>query len=214
MEKELQKRILSSLILIPLTLFFIFKGSTFFILFLIILFLISSSEWLNMTEKLEIKLLGIFFLIFSFYSTFYIREDNLMFFLLIVIICVSTDLGGYIFGRLFKGPKLIKISPNKTYSGMLGGFLFAIIISYLFATKYVPSEVVNNSYTGDLQFIILILIISTTSQIGDLIISFFKRSSKIKNTGKIFPGHGGMLDRIDGMIFVFPVLYLSNIIFS
>ena len=169
---------------------------------------------LNMTKKLELKFLGLFFLIFSFYSTFYYREINLEFFLFIIISCISTDIGGYIFGKLFKGPKLIKISPNKTYSGMLGGFLLAIIISYLFATKYVPSEVVNNFYTNDLQFITLVLIISATSQIGDLIISFFKRSSKMKNTGKIFPGHGGMLDRIDGMIFVFPVLYLLNIIFS
>ena len=214
MEKELQKRILSSLILIPLSLFFIIKGSAFFILFLVILFLISSSEWLNMVKKLELKILGILFLIFSFYSTFYYREMGLEFFLIIIIACVSTDLGGYIFGKLSKGPKLIKISPNKTYSGMLGGFLLAIIISYFFATKYTPTEVVNNTYIGDLQFIILVLIISSTSQIGDLIISYFKRSSKIKNTGKIFPGHGGMLDRIDGMIFVFPFIYLLSIIFS
>ena len=214
MEKDLQKRVLSSIILIPLFLFFIIKGSAFFIIFLIVLFFISSSEWLNMAKKLELKILGIIFLTFSFYSTFYYREMSLEFFLLIIITCVSTDIGGYIFGKLFKGPKLIKISPNKTYSGMLGGFFLAIIISYLFAIKYIPSEIVNNTYIADLQFIILILIISSTSQIGDLIISFFKRSSKIKNTGKIFPGHGGMLDRLDGMIFVFPVLYLSNIIFS
>ena len=214
MNKELQKRILSSIIIIPSSLFFIIKGSTFVILFLVVLFLISSSEWLNMAKKLELKIFGILFLIFSFYSTFYYRERSLEFFLLIIIVCVSTDLGGYIFGKLFKGPKLIKISPNKTYSGMLGGFLLAIIISYFFATKYTPTEVVNNTYIGDLQFIILVLIISSTSQIGDLIISYFKRSSKIKNTGKIFPGHGGMLDRIDGMIFVFPIIYLLSIIFS
>ena len=214
MNKELQKRILSSIIIIPLSLFFIIKGSIYFILFLVTLFLISSSEWLNMSKKLELKILGLFFLMFSFYSTFYFREISLEFFLLIIISCVSTDLGGYIFGKLFKGPKLIKISPNKTYSGMLGGFLFAIITSYLFLTNYTLSEVVINTYLGDIQFIILILIISTISQIGDLIISFFKRSSKIKDTGKIFPGHGGMLDRIDGMIFVFPVLYLFRIILS
>ena len=214
MEKELQKRLLSSIIIIPLSLFFIIKGSSFFTLFLIILFLVSSSEWLNMSKKLEHKILGVFFLIFSFYSTFYFREISLEFFLLIIIACVSTDIGGYIFGKFLKGPKLIKISPNKTYSGMLGGFLLAIIISYFFATKYTPTEVVNNTYVGDLQFIILVLIISSTSQIGDLIISYFKRSSKIKNTGKIFPGHGGMLDRIDGMIFVFPIIYLLSIIFS
>ena len=210
MEKELQKRILSSIILIPFALFFILKGSVFFILFLFILFLISSLEWLNMARKLELKILGIFFLIFSFYSTFYFREDGLMTFLLIVIICVSTDLGGFIFGKLFKGPKLIKISPNKTYSGMLGGFLLSIITSYLFVTKFDMSSVIDNSNTGNLKSIILIFIISSISQIGDLIISYFKRISKIKNTGKIFPGHGGMLDRIDGMIFVFPILYLLN----
>ena len=213
MEKELQKRILSSIILIPLSLFFIIKGSFFFILFLVIIFLISSSEWLNMVKKTELKFLGILFLIFSFYSVFYYRELSLDFFLLIIVTCVSTDLGGYIFGKLLKGPKLIKISPNKTYSGMLGGFLLSIIISYFFVIKYF-TEVYRSTYLDDLRFIILILIISSTSQIGDLIISYFKRSSKIKNTGKIFPGHGGMLDRIDGMIFVFPVLYFIKIIVS
>ena len=210
MDKELQKRILSSIIIIPLSLFFIIMGSTFFILFLLILFIISSSEWLNMTKKLEFKLLGIFFLLFAFYSTFYIRDDGLMSFLLIMIICVTTDLGGYIFGKLFKGPRLTKISPNKTYSGMLGGFLLSIIASYLFATNYDLISTFNNSYIGNLKFIILIFIISSISQIGDLMISYFKRVSKIKNTGKIFPGHGGMLDRIDGMIFVFPILFLLD----
>ena len=214
MEKELQKRILTSIIIIPLSLFFIIKGSVFFALFLIIFFLISLFEWLNMTKKMEIKILGVLFLTFSFYTAFYYREIGLEFFLLVIIVCVSTDLGGYIFGKLFKGPKLIKVSPNKTYSGMLGGFLFSIIISYLFTILYAPSEVFNYSYIVDLKLVSLVLIISGVSQVGDLIISFFKRSSKIKNTGRIFPGHGGILDRIDGMIFVFPALYLIKIIIS
>ena len=205
MDKEIQKRILSSLVIIPLSLFFIIKGLDYFILFLVILFLISFSEWLNMAKNLELKILGLFFLLFSFYSTFYFREIGLEFFLLIIIACVSTDLGGYIFGKYLKGPKLIKISPNKTYSGMLGGFLLAIINSYLFTTVY------TSIYIEELKLLILILFISAISQIGDLIISYFKRSSKIKNTGKILPGHGGILDRIDGMIFVFPVLFLVRI---
>ena len=167
-----------------------------------------------MTKKLEIKILGLLFLLFSFYSTFSLREDGLTSFLLIIIICVSTDLGGYIFGKLFKGPKLIKISPNKTYSGMLGGFLLSIITSYFFIAQYNPSSILNNDDIGNLKFIIFIFIISGISQIGDLIISYFKRISKIKNTGKIFPGHGGMLDRIDGMIFVFPILYILDIFFT
>ena len=163
-----------------------------------------------MTKKLEIKIFGLLFLLFSFYSTFSLREDGLTSFLLIIIICVSTDLGGYIFGKLFKGPKLIKISPNKTYSGMLGGFLLSIITSYFFIVQYNPSSILNNDDIGNLKFIIFIFIISGISQIGDLIISYFKRISKIKNTGKIFPGHGGMLDRLDGMIFVFPILYILD----
>ncbi len=214
MHSELQKRILSSIIIFPLSLFFIIKGSIFFILFLFILFLISSYEWLNMTKKIGVKILGLLFLLFSFYSTFYYREIGLESFLFIIVACVSTDLGGFIFGKLLKGPKLIKISPNKTYSGMLGGFLLAIIITYLLVSNFFTFEIINNVVRGEFRFITLVLIISIISQIGDLIISYFKRSAKIKNTGKIFPGHGGMLDRIDGMIFVFPVLYLINIIFS
>ena len=212
MDKELIKRILSSIIIIPLSLFFIFKGSTFFILFLVIVFLISFLEWLNMTKKLEIKILGLLFLLFSFYSTFSLREDGLTSFLLIIIICVSTDLGGYIFGKLFKGPKLIKISPNKTYSGMLGGFLLSIISSYFFIAQYNPSFILNNDDIGNLKFIIFIFIISGISQIGDLIISYFKRKAKLKDTGKIIPGHGGLLDRIDGLIFVFPALFILALI--
>ena len=202
MKKELKKRILSSLIIVPISLFFIFKGSFFFIFFLTMLLLISLSEWLKMNKKIEPKILGLLFLIFSFYSTYMIRNKDLDYFLLIIIICISTDLGGYIFGKLFKGPKLIKISPNKTYSGMIGSFLIAIFTSYLFTSKYVQSEIVSLTENGGLQFIIFVLIISSISQIGDLIISYFKRLEKIKDTGKILPGHGGIFDRIDGLMFV------------
>ncbi len=208
MNKELQKRILSSILLIPISFFFIIKGSVLFILFLTLIFFISSSEWLKICKNKEIKILGLFFLILSFYTTFLLRNNHLETFLLVIIICVSTDLGGYIFGKLLKGPKLTKISPNKTYSGMFGGFLLAIGISYFFVIKFDLKFLIYKSVIEDSFLILIILLISTVSQIGDLIISYFKRSSNIKNTGKIFPGHGGMLDRIDGMIFVFPFIYL------
>ena len=201
MAKELQKRILSSMIIIPLSLFFIIKGSTFFILFLLILFLISSSEWLNMTKKLEFKLLGISFLIFSFYSTFYIREDGLMSFLLIMIICVSTDLGGYIFGKIFKGPKLTKISPNKTFSGALGSLLFSS--SFLLWANY--------SLTNNIEIYLIVTgcIISVSCQLGDLFFSYLKRKSFLKDTGNFLPGHGGVLDRIDGILLGLPIGVLT-----
>ena len=212
MEKELQKRIVSSIIIIPLSLFFILKGSTFFILFLTILFLIASFEWLKMTKKKDLKFFGIFFLLLSFYSVYLIRDSGLFEFLLILTICITTDIGGYVFGKIFKGPKLIKISPNKTYSGVVGGFLMSIIVAYLIDANFNSYFQESQNFFYDLYFIFIVLLVSSVSQLGDLIISFFKRASNIKNTGNLFPGHGGLLDRIDGMIFVFPfVLIISKI---
>ena len=210
MEKELQKRILSSIILLPLSFFFIIKGSAFFIIFLTILFVIACLEWFKMTKSNEYKIFGTLFLLFSFYTVYFLRDRDLLDFLLILIICITTDIGGYIFGKIFKGPKLIKISPNKTYAGMIGSFLLSIITSYLFAIKYDYTFLQNQNLFEDFYFIFLVFIISSVSQIGDLTISYFKRLSKIKNTGNIFPGHGGLLDRIDGMIFAFPFVYLIS----
>ena len=207
MEKELQKRILSSILIIPLALFFIIQGSAFFIFFLLILFLIASLEWIKIVKKIEIKIYGIIFLLFSFYSAFLIRELNLLDFLFILIICISTDIGGYFFGKTFKGPKLTKISPNKTYSGMVGGFLLSLFTSYLIFRIYNP-YFLDFIFNDDLIFLFIVFFISFVSQFGDLMISYFKRLSKIKNTGKIFPGHGGLLDRIDGIIFAYPTFFI------
>lgn len=205
--KEFQKRIISSIILIPITLFFIFQGSIFFAFFLGLLLLASSYEWLKMCKKNYLmKFLGIIFLFFSFYSCFYIRENSgLSLFLLIILICIFTDIGGYIFGNIFKGPKLIKLSPKKTYAGVIGSFLFSLIAGLTFI------EIIESIYleTQYLITILSILIVSLISQIGDLIISFFKRKAKLKDTGKILPGHGGLLDRVDGLIFVMPLVYLK-----
>ena len=128
-----------------------------------------------------------------------------MFILLITIICVSTDIGGYVFGKIFKGPKLTIFSPNKTYAGMIGGYLLSIISAIILNNFYLSEELPINWF-------IFIILISTISQLGDVIISYFKRLSKIKDTGKIIPGHGGLLDRVDGMIFAFPFSYLIFLI--
>ena len=201
---ELSKRIISSLIIIPVALFFIIKGSFLFISFILICFLISSYEWHKMSNKKPYYLPGLLFLILSFYSAYIIRandNNSLELFLYILIVCVSTDIGGYIFGKVFKGPKLIKISPKKTYTGVIGGYLMSIILYFLFKNFNYGFEINSNDF-------IFILLISTISQLGDITISYFKRLSKIKDTGKILPGHGGLLDRIDGMIFAFPVAYI------
>jgi phosphatidate cytidylyltransferase len=215
MLKQFEKRLLSSIILIPATFLIILEGEIFFYIFLSLTFLISSHEWLKMIKRYDLKILGILFLLFSFYSAFYFRSQNLEGFLLIILICISTDIGGYLFGKLFKGPKLTKISPNKTQSGMIGSYILAIVASTIFIQQYTNEiSIDENIITSDFKFFIIVLLISSVSQGGDLIISVFKRQSKIKNTGQIIPGHGGLLDRIDGMIFVFPFVYLITSILT
>ncbi len=210
MSNEFKKRLLSSTILIPLAIFFIIQGSTIFIFFLSSIFLVTSYEWFIMSKKNNlIKILGITFLLFSFYAAFKLREDNnFKDFLFIITICVFTDLGGYIFGKLLKGPKLTKISPKKTFAGVFGSFLFPLLAGLVIYQYEYTDQIPDDG----LYFLIIILFISLISQIGDLIISYFKRKAKIKDTGKILPGHGGLLDRIDGMIFVFPTYYLITIL--
>ena len=155
-----------------------------------------------MSKKKFYSIYGFLFLIFSFY-TFYELSTELIGIFYVIIICSSTDIGGYVFGKIFKGPKLTKISPKKTYAGMIGGY-FLSLISLSVIIRFID-------YETTLILFLLTILISTVSQLGDIIISYFKRLSKIKNTGKLIPGHGGLLDRIDGMIFAFPIYYLINL---
>ena len=207
--EELQKRILSSIILIPLSFFFIIQGSFTFIFFLSLVLLVTSFEWLKMTNNKDLlRALGLFFLFFSFYTAIYLRQFiGLNFFLFLIIVCIFTDIGGYLFGKIFKGPRLSKISPNKTYSGVFGSF-FISLMSGIIYVKYLGKKSKILLDTDPIFIILLILFISLISQIGDLIISYFKRKAKLKDTGRILPGHGGFLDRIDGIIFVMPITYL------
>ena len=212
MIKEFEKRLLSSLILIPIAIFFIIQGSVFFTFFLSILFLVTSFEWIKLCKKNNLlKIFGIIFLLFSFYTAYKVREgESFIIFLFIVLICISTDIGGYIFGKIFKGPKLTKISPKKTYTGVVGSFLLSLIVGLIFVHQF--GKDLTKFNTEGLPALLLILFISLVSQIGDLIISYFKRKAKLKDTGKIIPGHGGLLDRIDGLIFVFPALFVLFLI--
>ena len=202
MSNEFIKRIVSSIILIPLAFYFIIQGSFMMIFFTFICFIIAVFEWHMMSKKKSYYIYGFLFLIFSFY-TFYELSAKLNSIFYVIIICSSTDIGGYVFGKIFKGPKLTKISPKKTYAGMIGGyFLSLIIISAII--NFIGFEITPILF-------LLTILISTVSQLGDILISYFKRLSKIKNTGKLIPGHGGLLDRIDGMIFAFPIYYLINL---
>ena len=203
MSNEFIKRFLSSIILLPLAFYFIIQGSFFLIFFTVICFIVACFEWHMMSKKKSYYIYGFLFLIFSFY-TFYELSAKLNSIFYVIIICSSTDIGGYVFGKIFKGPKLTKISPKKTYAGMIGGYILSLVSLSLIISFI--------DYKATLiQFFLLTILISTVSQLGDIIISYFKRLSKIKNTGKLIPGHGGLLDRIDGMIFAFPIYYLINL---
>ena len=205
MNKELKKRIISSVFILPISLFFITQGIYYFASFFCILFIITSYEWYKMTNNNLSKVCGIIFLSLSFTSAFNLRILSFELFFLIIIICISTDIGGYVFGKALKGPKLTKISPKKTFSGVIGGYLLSIIIlSMYLKSTFSPFKQSELTF----KIFIFILVISSISQLGDIIISYFKRLSKIKDTGKIIPGHGGLLDRVDGMIFAFPFSYL------
>ena len=210
---EFNKRLISSIIMVPAIIFIVLLGSYYFIFFLYLCFAISIYEWINISNSKKYLVPGLFLLMLSFYSAYKVRYttynefDGVYLFLFILFICVLTDLGGYFFGKLLKGPKLTKISPKKTISGFVGGFLLPLLTFYVL----VKSEILifdNKNLTENfLSFIFFIITISFISQVGDIAVSYFKRLSGIKNSGNIIPGHGGILDRIDGMIFVFLISY-------
>ena len=207
MSTELFKRILSSIILIPVVILAVIEGSILFNLFLLVCFFVTLYEWTKMRKGKSFYYFGIIFVIYSFYAIYHIREinNNYIIFFFILSVCVSTDIGGYVFGKIFKGPKLTSISPNKTYAGLIGSFILTIVSTiFLFEKGFFLKFETNVTYLTYL----LAIIISLISQIGDIVISYFKRLSNIKDTGNIIPGHGGLLDRADGIIFAFPFTYL------
>ena len=137
----------------------------------------------------------VFFSLITGFFLFYTGYENKALFIFILSICIATDIGGYTFGKLLKGKKITKISPNKTYAGVFGSFILSFIVTLIFFSDL--NLILNTIY--------LALIISFFSQIGDLIISFLKRKAKIKDTSGFLPGHGGLLDRLDGILLAVPI---------
>ena len=203
--KDLFQRSLTSIALISILYLCLSNQYVFFLLLIAISFFVIV-EMFNLTKNILNKnKSGIFFLnlITIIYLTFFFTQlylfvnfdnNNKLFFVFFLTICVATDIGGYIFGNLFKGKKLTKISPNKTYSGLIGSYVLSSLVFFYFYHQF------KFSY----GFLIFTYLISLVSQIGDLFISYLKRKAKVKNTGNLLPGHGGILDRIDGMIFAIP----------
>ena len=210
---EFNKRLISSILMVPAIIFIVLIGSYYFIFFLYVCFAISIYEWINISNSKKYLVPGIFLLMLSFYSAYKVRYtsyndfDGASLFLFILFICVLTDLGGYFFGKILKGPKLTKISPKKTISGFVGGFILPLFFFYILFNSEIFTINNKNFSVNFLSLIFFIVSISLISQIGDIAVSYFKRLSGIKNSGNIIPGHGGILDRIDGMIFVFLISY-------
>ena len=223
MSKNLLKRIITSIILLILLFLINFSHQYIFILSILLLGIVICIEANNIFSKLILlqsskknslsksfnpkffilNIMTFFYIFFVFCTISYElhRSEGPFFFLYIISICFFTDIGGYVFGKLIGGKKLSKISPNKTISGTIGSFIFSIFPLIIF---------LNLGYLNlefDLNNILLCLLVSLVSQLGDLFISFFKRKAKIKDTGKLLPGHGGVLDRVDGIIFAIPFTY-------
>ncbi len=207
---NLNKRILTSIVLLCL-IYFSIVNSFFLLLFLIVIFFLTIKE-INLIYKqifnknfffvfianfLSVTYLSIFLIIIWIYLGFS-EIDKTVTLIFILSICVLTDIGGFVFGKLIGGKKLTKISPNKTYAGMFGSFIFSLIFGYLF--YYFQRDIL----VFKINILLIIIIVSSLSQFGDLIISLFKRKAKIKDTGSILPGHGGILDRIDGILIAIP----------
>ena len=209
MTKELNKRIVTSVLLFLLAIFCIFNKPAF-IITIFVSSCIAFSEINKMIYRITRSVYNKKWIIFNILSFFYfffifiplafgLHMESPTFLLYVLSICICSDIGGYITGRTIGGKKLTKISPNKTISGSIGSFCFSILPLLLFYNFD------QSKYLYSFDNFILCMQISLVCQLGDLYISYIKRKAKVKDSGKILPGHGGVLDRIDGIIFAIPL---------
>ena len=207
----LSLRILTSLALLFL-IFLSLKNSSILLITLLLLNFISINEFYLIFKNIFKKKIFLIFVsicfsviylsLFSIVVWLYLSSTDqikIISLIFLILICVLTDIGGFIFGKLIGGKKLTKISPNKTYSGMIGSLLFSLFFGFLYYYFQKNILILN------INVFIVILIVSLISQFGDLVISFLKRKAKMKDTGSILPGHGGILDRIDGILLAIPL---------
>jgi len=212
---NLQKRIFTSLVILPLSFFFIIQGGYLLLFFLLSIFFLANYEIFSVFKKKTTILFLDLILILSLFFIYYLRDDDetsLILLIWFIVLTTCSDVGGYVFGKAFKWKTITKISPNKTLSGVLGSFALSLISLFILEIIFL-----NNYLIKFLEpnYFFLAIILSLVAQAGDLTISYFKRLEKIKDTGKLLPGHGGIFDRIDSLMFVVIVgffLYHFNII--
>jgi phosphatidate cytidylyltransferase len=211
MSSELIKRILTSMAIFPLSIFFVFQGGYLLLSFLLAIFFIANYELFSVFKKISNILFLDLVLILALFSIYYLAENSLWLLLWVIILVICSDIGGYVFGKIFKWKKITKISPKKTVSGVLGSFIFSLlsvfIIQLIIEILYPPAYSLKDNFLIP-EFFFLAIVFSLVAQAGDLTISYFKRLEKIKDVGKILPGHGGIFDRIDGLIFVVIVTFI------
>lgn len=203
MNKDFLQRVIISLLLIPLVIFCIYEGKIYFNIFLFLIFLSCFYEILklkNLLSKLTLFSLLVFF-IFSFYQL-RVENDDVYSLYFIIFVTWLSDIGGYVFGKLIGGKKINFLSPNKTYSGFAGSIFFSLLILVYLQLFNLFSDYILTQKIG------LIVLISSSVIIGDLFFSYIKRLNKIKDYSNLLPGHGGVLDRIDGLIFSVTLFYL------
>ncbi len=211
--KDLSNRLLTSIVLISL-LVLSFNYTYILIISLIFASLISWIEFQSLISKIfkkksikinfyRITINGLSLIYLTMFSAVIflgISQDNAkMNMLYLFSICICSDVGGLLFGKVFKGKKLTKISPNKTISGSVGSFILSLCLVPLFYFLLI------DQFSNLLDLILLAIVVSFLCQLGDLFISLLKRKAKVKDTGDILPGHGVLLDRIDGMILAIPL---------
>ena len=205
MNFDLTKRILTALALLPILIFSTYNTGVYLLVFLTRIYLLSFYEIIKNTKNLLFIFISVSTISLALFSFYYLRGNTDYSLILIYWILATTflsDIGGYVFGKTFKGKKLTKISPNKTYSGSIGSIFFSLLS--IPASNFLQIFFLNENLIdfNQLKFLIINILISITCQSGDLAVSYCKRKIKIKNISNILPGHGGVLDRIDGLIFV------------
>ena len=212
-EKKLKKRIITSFVLI-LLIYLIFNSLHLMISSLLILGILSILEFLSLTKKIFKK--KVFYIMSNFVFIIFISVFSISFFILynfnqskfillvLLIGCVASDIGGFVVGKFLKGPKLTSISPMKTISGSIGSFVFSCVTTS--GLIYFETNIITFS------ILVIGLMISLFCQTGDLFFSFLKRKAKLKDTGNFLPGHGGILDRLDGIFFGIPFGFISIIL--
>ena len=219
---NLFQRIITSGVLLIILSISLFYNKYIWLFVLILASLVLFIEFNNLIMKIWkkdkstisiIRIFSLFFLFILVFVAYNVHSNPPVGLLFIISICIFSDTGGYLVGNLIGGRKLTKISPNKTISGSIGSFIFSlfpiiILWSYFNFTGYNKFD--PNIY---LKLIPTCLFLCLICQLGDLFISYFKRKAKVNDTGSILPGHGGLLDRIDGVIFVIPVAYIIDKIF-